>query len=253
MSHCHDEHHDHRGGGGHGHGHDHDHDHDHDGPDRGSEYTLYQQVDLDNVTCLNESDDGAIKKVFKTWDQRNDRTTFVESDVDEQLIVHIPFTANIKLKSIAVVGGPGEEAPASMKAYVNRADLDFDTAEATPPAQEWELVHGDTTSTAAALIPEYPTRMTKFQNVRHLTLYFPSNFGAEVTRIFYIGLKGEWDVIKKDPVITVYEVRYGRFEQLPHLSDIGLDSVSLHPLAKLAANPADHKTKADNFAGSMIQ
>ena len=36
---------------------------------------------------------------------------------------------------------------------------------------------------------EYPTRITKFQNVYNLTLFFPSNFGADETRIYKIYLK----------------------------------------------------------------
>ncbi|TPX62988.1 hypothetical protein PhCBS80983_g00157 [Powellomyces hirtus] len=219
MSHCREEHsHDGRDPG---HSHGHDHDHDHDGPDRGAEYSLWQQVDIDNVTCLNEREEGSAKLVFKAWEERVDVSKFVESDADEQLIINIPFTANIKLKSIAVVGA-GESAPSKMKAFTNRDDIDFDTAESTVATQEWELV----AEVPRGEIAEYPTRLTKFQNIRNLTLYFPENFGADATKITYIGLKGEWTEIKRDPIITVYE---------------------------LAANPADHKTEADELIGHMIQ
>ena len=59
-------------------------------------------------------------------------------------------------------------------------------------------------------------RVNKFSNVRSLTLYFPSNYGADKTRIEYIGLSGDATPLVKDPVITIYES---------------------------AANPADHKVK----------
>jgi hypothetical protein len=39
--------------------------------------------------------------------------------------------------------------------------------------------------------------MTKMYNVRNLTLFFPENFGDEVTRIYYIGLKGEWTEVSE--------------------------------------------------------
>lgn len=70
--------------------------------------------------------------------------------------------------------------------------------------------------------------MAKFNNVRSLTIFFPSNFDdSDETRVDYIGLKGEWQEMKEDPIITVYE---------------------------LNANPADHpKTKAEEFGSSMIQ
>lgn len=51
---------------------------------------------------------------------------YLESDADEQLILHIPFKDNVKLKSISVVGEGGDMHPASMKAFKNRDDIDFD-------------------------------------------------------------------------------------------------------------------------------
>lgn len=34
--------------------------------------------------------------------------------------------------------------------------------------------------------------MVQFSSVHHLTLHFPGNFGADATRIYYIGLRGEF-------------------------------------------------------------
>ena len=39
---------------------------------------------------------------------------------------------------------------------------------------------------------EYPTKLSKFSNVSSLDLYFPENFGEEVTTVYYIGFKGEF-------------------------------------------------------------
>ncbi|CAG8631694.1 23723_t:CDS:2 [Cetraspora pellucida] len=114
---------------------------------------------------------------------------FVESDVDEQLILFIPFTGSVKLKSISIKSGPGDSCPSKMKAYINREDIDFDTVDSYTATQEWELISNPDNI-------EYITRMAKMYNVRNLTLYFPENFGDDVTRIFYIGLKGEWTEIK---------------------------------------------------------
>ncbi|KAI9208443.1 galactose-binding domain-like protein [Polychytrium aggregatum] len=204
MSHCREEdagHHHHDDD----HHHHHDHEHDHDGPDRGLESSLFNKIDIEHVRCLNESVDGAGKAVFKHWIDRFDTSKAVTSDADEQLIFIIPFTGSVKLKSIAVLGSPG---PSVMKAFINREDIDFDSADSTKPDQEWELVEDPGQD-----LPEYPTRMAKFSNVRSLALYFPSNFGADTTTITYIGFKGEWTEVNKDPIITIYE---------------------------LAANPADH-------------
>ncbi|KAG0042431.1 hypothetical protein BGZ83_000463 [Gryganskiella cystojenkinii] len=211
MSHCHDEAHAHgHGHHHHGHGHD-DHDHDHDeSPDSGLVHeSLHQRIDHDNVVCLNESEPGQGRSILKPWHEKMDDTKILESDADEQLILRIPFTGMVKLKSITIRSEPGETAPRTMKAFTNKDDLDFDNAESTTATQEWDLVedtHGQ--------VAEYSTRVAKFSSIRSLTLFFGENFGGDTTRISFIGLKGEFSEFKRDPIITVYE---------------------------LQANPADHK------------
>ena len=37
-------------------------------------YSLYKKIDIEKVQCLNESEEGAGKFVFKPWDERLDRT-----------------------------------------------------------------------------------------------------------------------------------------------------------------------------------
>ncbi|KAJ3065424.1 hypothetical protein HDU98_011211 [Podochytrium sp. JEL0797] len=180
----------------------------------GDEYSLYKHIDIDNIRTFNEAVPGSAKKIFKPWADRFDETNVggVETDADEQLIIFIPFTGLVKLKSIAI-RGLGEHAPSHMKAYINREDIDFSTVESVnPPDQEWELV--DTLLNPGNEIPEYPTKLVKFGSLRNLTLFFPSNVtNDEVTTLLYIGLKGEWTKVNRDPVITIYEA---------------------------AANPADH-------------
>eukprot|EP01135_Chromosphaera_perkinsii_P008701 Nk52_evm34s1444 gene=Nk52_evmTU34s1444 len=210
MSHCREEAHDHdhdHGGGG--------HDHDHDDPERGIEFSLYRYIDVEKVVCLNESETDSAKKVFKPWEDRLSVDGFVQSDADEELIIHIPFTGDMKIKSICVHGptNPKDSHPSHMKAFINRNDIDFSNANEIPPTQEWDL------QPDSKCRMQYETRITKFQNVHSLTLYFDTNFGDDSTIISYIGFKGDYKAVTRDTIITVYE---------------------------LNANPADHKTKSDN-------
>nr|CAG8457982.1 15822_t:CDS:10 [Entrophospora candida] len=179
----------------------------------------------DNVRCLNESEIESGKNVIKPWNERNDTAKvllllqFVESDSDEQLILLIPFTGSVKLKSIFIKSDSGEDCPRLLKVYINREDIDFDNVESFTATQEWELIQTND-------VAEYQTRITKMYNVRNITLYFQENYGGETTKLFYVGFKGEWTEIKKDHVITLYEA---------------------------APNPADHKKSINDNMNLTIE
>jgi hypothetical protein len=85
--HCHDEHDDH--------GHDHSHGdggHDHsDDITPAIQHSLYQHIDFDAITTLNEATPGSGAAVVKkTWAERLEENPELESDADEQLLMHIP-------------------------------------------------------------------------------------------------------------------------------------------------------------------
>ena len=61
------------GCGGHGHGHSHDAQPGLNGEEFGVQYSLYQKIDLENVSCLNEEVEGSGKNVFKPWEDRKNR------------------------------------------------------------------------------------------------------------------------------------------------------------------------------------
>lgn len=47
---------------------------------------------------MNETVEDSARKVFKSYEARLDRADYVVSDVDEELLINIPFTGNVKLK-----------------------------------------------------------------------------------------------------------------------------------------------------------
>jgi len=78
--------------------------------------------------------------------------------------------------------------------------MSFDdvTAEAD---QEFELWR-DTNGTL-----EYNIKIVKFSSVHHLTIHIPKNFGNDKTKVYYIGLRGEFTAMQRDGIVlTSYEL-----------------------------------------------
>jgi len=186
------------------------------GEEFGIQYSLYQRIDLSNLECLNETEEDSAKHIFIPWENRLQKEKCVESDADEELLINIPFTGNVKLKGIIIIGGEEDTHPDEVRLFKNRPKMTFDDASAEPD-QKFSLVR-DTDGTV-----EYKTKIVKFSSVHHLTLHFPSNFGDDKTKIYYIGLSGEWTKSDRVGVVhTVYETMPGIED---HKNDI-LDGVS---------------------------
>ncbi|KJY00959.1 DUF1000-domain-containing protein [Zymoseptoria brevis] len=197
MSHCHDEH-------GH-HGHDHSegaaHDHTNDLTPALQNH-IYEQIDFSAINTLNEAESRVGSKIVqKTWTERLDPTPELVSDADEQLLMHIPFTAQIRLHSILIRTSTTDSAPMTLKVYVNRDGLDFSTAADLQPTQTLELAQSND-------VQEVPVKRALFNTVRSLDLFFEDNWSQgeeDETRTSYLGFKGEWMKLSREPVNFLYE------------------------------------------------
>ncbi|XP_054818720.1 uncharacterized protein LOC129318142 [Prosopis cineraria] len=195
------------------------HDHSCEDHNCSSDWSLYKHIDLSKVSALNEATPGSVKSVFKAWEQRLVSSgDYLESNEgDPELLVFIPFTSDVKIKSICIIGGADGTSPSKMRAFINREGIDFSDAQSIQVVQEWDLVE----NTQGVL--EYQTRYSKFQSVANITLHFPDNFGGDTSQIQYIGFKGEATQLKRDVVATIV------YELMP--------------------NPSDHKTRAEGGGG----
>ncbi|GAB2285520.1 hypothetical protein Dimus_019969 [Dionaea muscipula] len=170
---------------------------------------------MENVCALNEAVVGSVKTVFRAWEQRliTSQEWLESNEGDPELLVFIPFTSDVKIKSISIIGGADGSSPSKMRAFINREGIDFSDAQSMQPVQEWDLAEN------LEGVLEYQTRYSRFQGVGNLTLHFSDNFGADSTQIHYIGFKGEATQLKRDVVATIV------YELMP--------------------NPSDHKTRAE--------
>eukprot|EP00892_Ulva_mutabilis_P007535 jgi/Ulvmu1/5153/UM021_0170.1 len=151
-------------------------------------FSLYKHIDIDRVACLNEQSQGSVKRIFRSWDQRTDVTgePLRSCDGDADLLLHIPFHGEVKLRAFTIVGGSPYTSPATARLYINREDLDFATVEDLQPVQEFTLNHDPSG------ILEYTVNASRFNGVHALDIHIPENLGADHTEIYFVGLKGEF-------------------------------------------------------------
>jgi len=176
----------------------HDHDHDHDTSDLGPQDNLFAHIDRSNVVALNTN--GVGSEVIKPWHNRLDESISLESDADDQIIIHIPFTGTVRLRSLLLKTGPTDQTPVKVALYANEANLDFDDVGEKNPTQEFDVAQGRE-------LGEYAVKVAKFSNISSLTLFFPGSQGAASTQIYYVGFLGHWTERKNNPIITVYETQ----------------------------------------------
>lgn len=169
--------------------------------EEGFRYTMNNYIDFDKVTVLNEAVDGSGVKVFKTWDDRLNRGDYVESDVDEELLFNVPFTGHVKVMGIVIAGDMDDSHPSSLKIFKDRPSMSFEDT-LVPPEQEFSIKQDSEGRI------DYALKASKFSNLTHLSLYFPTNFGGEKTRIYYVGLRGEYQSdVRQQVTIATYEAR----------------------------------------------
>jgi hypothetical protein len=196
MSHHHD----------HDHGHGHDHDHSHGGAhDHSDDITpvlqrhIYDPIEFDKITTLNESESKAGTAVVKkTWAQRLDTAPMLASDADEQVLMTVPFAGTVKLHSILIRTSEADSAPKTVKLFINKDGLDFSTAADLDPVQTLTL-------SQTGEVQDVPVKRALFNNTYSITLFVEDNFGEDVTEIFYLGFKGDFTRLNREPVEVLYE------------------------------------------------
>ena len=119
------------------------------------------------------------------------------------------FTGQVKLHSILIRTSNSDSAPQNLKVFINRDDLDFSAACDLAATQEFEL-------SQTSAIQDIGVKRALFGKVQSLTLFFVDNYGEDVTKISYLGFKGDWMQLGRAPTNILYEA---------------------------AANPSDHTIK----------
>jgi len=120
------------------------------------------------------------------------------------------FAGSCKLYSLILRTSDSPSAPLTLKLYRNRDDLDFSTASDLKPTQTLTLPRTND-------VAEIPLNRAHWNMTTSIDLFFEDNQSGgdeDVTRISYLGFKGDFMALNREPVSVLYEA---------------------------AANPSDHK------------
>ncbi|KAJ5761933.1 uncharacterized protein N7511_005315 [Penicillium nucicola] len=213
-------HHDH--GDGHGHCHSEDHDHSND-ITPAIQSLLYSQIDFDKITTLNESVPKAGAAITqKTWAERLNDKPELESDADEQLLMNIPFNGQVKVHSLLIYTAPTISAPKTIKLFKNRDDLDFSMASELSPTQTIEVPQ----PIPGADVFELPLNRAHWNATTSITLFFEDNWSdgeEDVTQVGYIGFKGQFLKLAREPISFLYEAAANPQDHvsIPGVSGVG--------------------------------
>ncbi|KAJ3075320.1 hypothetical protein HDU98_008568 [Podochytrium sp. JEL0797] len=147
------------------------------GPSAGPHGALTEFIDMRQLECLNQSDTHTVASVFAKG-----ATQFLESDVDEQLILVVPFNQVVKVHSLTI-RAPKDKAPKIIKTYINRpTTLSFDEADSLEPLETIDLTPLYTQASETSVSATVPLRFVKYQSVQSITLFIADNLsGAETT------------------------------------------------------------------------
>ncbi|KAF2200019.1 DUF1000-domain-containing protein [Delitschia confertaspora ATCC 74209] len=178
---------------------------------------ITSQVDVRGLELLNaDSDFGSVRTLFEeskpatlatgkgkgAASGAESKKDWVESDVDEQLMLFMPFTSTVKVHTLHLTSLPPKSdddddapmRPKTIRLYTNRAhNLGFEEADDIPATQTLELKPTDwneETGTAKAEL-----RFVKFQNISSLVVFVVDGDGesdkVRLDRVRIIGDSGE--------------------------------------------------------------
>jgi hypothetical protein len=120
------------------------------------------------------------------------------------------FAGSIKLFSLLLRSSDSPSAPLTLHLHRNTPGLDFSSATDRPPTQTLSLPRSND-------VVEMPLNRAKWNNTTSIDIFFEANPGSgeeDVTRVQYLGFRGEWTPLNREAIVVSYEA---------------------------AANPRDHK------------
>ncbi|KAG4303077.1 hypothetical protein PCK1_000743 [Pneumocystis canis] len=142
-----------------------------------------RQVQFLKLDCLNTDKKYPFDCIFE-------KDGYLQSDVDEQLLLYIPFKSTVRIHSLILECKNQTQAPSCLSLFINLTALpSFDdvSGSGAQPTQRINKIFYDENGRTVI-----PLRFVKFQRVVSLVLFVESNEGEEdVSRIDNLIIVGE--------------------------------------------------------------
>jgi len=132
------------------------------------------------------------------------------------------FTGQVKLHSLLFYTAPTPSAPKTLKLFKNRDDLDFSTASELTPTQTIEIPQ----PVPGADVFDLPLNRAHWNTTTSITVFVEDNWSAgeeDVTKFGYIGFKGQFMALNREPVSFLYEAAANPNDHvaIPGVSGVG--------------------------------
>ena len=91
---------------------------------------LFDLIDISGVQCFNERKPGMGKNVIRPIENKLDFSKGpLKSGYGKDMVLVIPFTCEVRVKCICLIGGDEGEAPITLKLYKNEEAVDVNIQE----------------------------------------------------------------------------------------------------------------------------
>ncbi|KAL3926056.1 MAG: hypothetical protein SGPRY_003490 [Prymnesium sp.] len=131
---------------------------------------LSQFLELPQCECLNASKEHPLAHAIGI-EAREDPGSFLQSDCDEELMIHLKFMSAVKISALQIESPLREKAPSSMRLFINKARR-------APPSPFERLTPLHVRCAEGLPTGLLDTNPLWSQNVTHLSIFIGANQGG---------------------------------------------------------------------------
>jgi len=131
--------------------------------------------------CLNQKSSKPWTNLFDA-----DEAMVLQSDDDEQLVLVVQFTAQVRIWGVNFSGPKTDARPTIIKTFINQPNMTFGDVDDVKPTQILKLTADDMDKNTITTL-----NFVRFQRVNSIVLFIEENAGAEETILSRLSLIGQ--------------------------------------------------------------